>query len=101
MRRWSFACRPFDAGRDGFVMGEGAAMLVLERLEHARARGAAIHSELRGAGSSGDGHHITHPHPQVRGCGGLACACHLGAMRGRPPPPHTHTSAHARRPDCL
>ncbi len=71
------ASRPFDATRDGFVLGEGAGMLVLEELEHAKKRGATIHAELTGYGSTADAFRVTDSHPDGRG----AIACIRGALK--------------------
>ncbi len=71
------ASRPFDADRDGFVLGEGAGMLILEELEHAKKRGAQIYGEISGYGSSADAYRITDIHPEGRG----AIACINMAMR--------------------
>lgn len=71
------ASRPFDANRDGFVLGEGAGMLVLEELEHAKKRGATIYAELTGYGSTADAFRVTDSHPDGRG----AIACIAQALR--------------------
>ncbi len=87
------ASRPFDEGRDGFVIAEGAAVLVLEELGHARARGARILAELCGYGATADANHITLPAPG--GAGGVRAALRALEKAGIDPSEIDHVSAHA------
>ncbi|MFI9358061.1 beta-ketoacyl-[acyl-carrier-protein] synthase family protein [Streptomyces lydicus] len=86
------ASRPFDADRDGFVLAEGAGMLVLERAEHARGRGARVRSYLAGYGASCDAYHFTAPHPEGRGAAEALSAA-LGDA-GLEPGDIGHVNAH-------
>jgi 3-oxoacyl-[acyl-carrier-protein] synthase II len=87
------ASRPFDEGRDGFVIAEGAGVLVLEELRHAEARGAQPLAELVGYGASADAHHITLPAPG--GAGGVRAGQRALARAGLAPADVDHVSAHA------
>ncbi|MFH8491131.1 beta-ketoacyl-[acyl-carrier-protein] synthase family protein [Streptomyces longisporoflavus] len=86
------ALRPFDADRQGFLLAEAAAFLVLERLDHARHRGARIYATLTGYGCTSDAHHLTAPHPE--GTGARACMEQALADAGTPADAVTHINAH-------
>jgi 3-oxoacyl-[acyl-carrier-protein] synthase II len=85
-------CRPFDAQRDGLALGEGAAMLALETLDHARARGAEILGEIVGYGAATDAHHLTQPHPE--GDAALASMAAACASAGLTPGEIQYVNAH-------
>jgi len=87
------ASRPFAVGRDGFVISEGAGIVVLEELEHARARGAHIYAEVAGYGASADAHHITAPHPEGEGV--VVAIERALASAGLAPSDIDHVNAHA------
>lgn len=87
------ASRPYDVDRDGFVLGEGAATIILETKEHAEARGAKIYAELVGAGITSDSFHITAPDPE--GLGASRAVLAALAQAGATPEDVTHINAHA------
>jgi 3-oxoacyl-[acyl-carrier-protein] synthase II len=87
------ASRPFDSGRNGFVLGEGAGVVILESAEHAAARGARVYCEAVGQGISADAHHITQPEPSGRGIG--SALQHLMENADIKPAEIVHVNAHA------
>jgi len=87
------ASRPYDTGRDGFVLGEGAGVMVLEEYESAKARGATIYAELAGVGMSADSHHITAPEPE--GAGAARAMQEAVRSAGLTPKDIVHINAHA------
>jgi len=87
------ASRPYDTGRDGFVLGEGAGVIVLESEEHARARGARIYAELGSVGMSADAHHIAAPEPN--GAGASRAMREAVERAGLSPKDIVHINAHA------
>ncbi len=86
------ASRPFDAERDGFVLGEGAGAIILEEYEHAKARGAKIYAEVIGGGMSSDAHHMTAPHPE--GIGVIAVMKNCLENSGIKPEDVDHINTH-------
>ena len=86
------ASRPFDRGRDGFVIAEGGAMLVLESFDHAKARGAHIYAEIAGYGTTSDAHHMTAPHPD--GIHAARAMSDAMAGAGLPPEAIDYVNAH-------
>jgi 3-oxoacyl-[acyl-carrier-protein] synthase II len=87
------ASRPYDKGRDGFVLGEGAGVVVVETLEHARARGATVYAEIAGTGISADAHHIAQPDPV--GAGAARAMAKAVENAGASPYDVVHINAHA------
>ena len=87
------ASRPFDAERDGFVLGEGAGVMILERAEHAAARGATVHGRIAGYGITADGYHITGPDPE--GNGQIRAMAKAVTDAGLSPTDIDHVNCHA------